>query len=117
MRRMVLLFLSLCILLVGIGCSKPDDTIGFRGKITQISSTGDSKEITILVEGEKQDGVSYDKANVTITEKTIINLGAKSKKLPVSQLKEGITVEGVFEGAVAESYPVQGTARLVRILE
>lgn len=117
MRKLQLCLVISGIILMLIGCAKDNDPIGFRGEITQLEANGNNQQITILVEGAQEKDVSYDKAYVTITNKTKIYKGDSNKSLSAGELKKGQKVEGVFEGAVAESYPVQGTAKSVRILE
>lgn len=91
-----------------------DDVIGIRGKIT--SRTQTDGVLTILVEGEIAADTQYDKASVKVTDKTVIQKDAMSRVFEMSDLTVGTTVEVIFEGPVAESYPVQGTASVVRIL-
>lgn len=117
MKKLQLCLVCLGIILTLIGCAKDKDPIGFRGEITKLVASENNNQITILVEGIQEKDVSYDKAYVTITEKTKIYSGNSNKSVSATELKEGQKVEGVFEGAVAESYPVQGTAKSVRILD
>ncbi len=117
MRKVQLCLLCISILLITLGCAKNNDPIGFRGEITKLDTNENNKQITILVEGKQEKDVSYDKAYVAITDKTKIYKGNSNKSIPITELKEGQKVEGVFEGAVAESYPVQGAAKVIRILE
>jgi len=70
----------------------------------------------ITVEGIIEQDTTYDKASVTITEDTIIQKGSLSTSFKLKDIKLGDTVEVVFKGPVAESYPVQGNADIVRII-
>ncbi len=117
MKKVLFVILSLSIVFMIAGCTKNNDSLGFQGEITEITFREGNIEATILVEGELAENVAYDKAYVTITKETAIVKKAGNKKLSVSDLKEGLKVEGVFEGDVAESYPVQGTAKFIRVVE
>jgi len=88
-------------------------TYGVAGFITDIS-TQDNGFGTILVEGElNKNGAYYDKASVRITKDTIIYL---SDQVDFKDLELNQYVQVFFEGPVAESYPVQGSARQVNIV-
>lgn len=50
-----------------------------------------------------------------ITDKTVIREGGK--KVPITALKEGQVVEVWATGALAESYPLQGTAKQIVIVD
>lgn len=87
------------------------------GKVTRLVFN-DDKEITgIFVEGEHQEGISYDKATVMITDATQIYKGDTDELLSTDHLKEGITVEAFFGGPVLMIYPVQGGAEIIRVFE
>ncbi|MDD5018018.1 MAG: hypothetical protein PHO15_07985 [Eubacteriales bacterium] len=87
--------------------------IGIRGEVTDISEGED--RVTILVEGEVQEDTMYDKASVTVGQDTVV-AAPDGSPLDMGDIKLGDMVEVVFEGPVAESYPVQGTAMIVKIL-
>jgi len=87
--------------------------IGIRGKVMSIVNGKDS--ITILVEGKVDDDTIYDKASVTIPKGTIITENELSKILDISDIIIGQTAEIIFDGEVAESYPVQGKALTVHL--
>jgi len=71
----------------------------------------------ILVEGgEQPQGAVSDKASVTVTDATDV-FDAAGTLSTWEALAQGQQVEVWFTGPVAESYPVQGTAGAVRILE
>jgi len=106
------------IMLAAVGCSAAqDDVIGIRGEVTSIS-TGNAA-VVLLVEGEVEEDTVYDKASVRIQPETKVVRQEDGKDIAASSgdIKLYDKVEVVFEGAVAESYPVQGTAKLIRILE
>lgn len=122
-------FFSL-ILIVMSGCSTspqiPADNVddeftsGVNGTITIISFDDNSNVTSILVEGEQEitdKGYYYDKAHVSITEVTKIYSGKGDKEIPTNELKEGMNVEVIFYGPVAESYPVQAKAKTIRVIE
>lgn len=108
----VCLIISMLILLAA--CSP--DTIGIRGKVTSVSENGET--MSMLVEGSVTKDTTFDKASVSVTKDTAIIIRENNVDKPgdKSAIKEGATVEVVFTGEVAESYPVQGTAKKVIIL-
>jgi hypothetical protein len=100
-----------------IGCTKSDDisnNIGIRGIVTEIASN--NEEGRILVEGKIEEDTMYDKASIHITKDTIIQKDSLSKSFKLSDIQVGDKVEVVFKGPVAESYPVQASADIVRII-
>jgi len=119
-RKITIIFLSL-ILLVFTGCSINNGTaaasdyqVGIRGIIKDINISKDGANI--LVEGKIQADTVFDKASVNINTDTMIQKDNLSRLFEISDLKLGDKVEVVFKGPVAESYPVQGTADIVRII-
>jgi Protein of unknown function (DUF3221) len=91
-----------------------------RGKITSISvSATDPALGTVLIEGKVEKDTSVDKASTRVTAKTSIFRMEGGKKVAgkFSDLKVGQTVEASFTGPVAESYPVQGAASEIVILQ
>ncbi|HHY38988.1 MAG TPA: DUF3221 domain-containing protein [Clostridia bacterium] len=111
MRKSTVFLLTLVIALALLGCSGGDagQEIDIKGKITEVI-VGDGGDVTgILVEGNPGDG-EYDKARVRIDEETRILEGKDGENLTSHDLKKGLTVEVIFTGPVAESYPVQATA-------
>ena len=117
MKRFVLIVLSVVMLFTLIGCGKSDteDTVGIRGEITKLTLDEQEKVIGIMVEGEIEPDTTYDKAHAAVKENTEIY--EKDSIVTVDNLKEGLKVEVVFDGPVAESYPVQGVAKVIRIIE
>jgi hypothetical protein len=119
-RKIIIIFLSL-ILLIFTGCSantgtsaKSDYQVGIRGIIKNISINKDGANI--LVEGKIETDTVFDKASVNINADTMIQKDNLNRLFEVSDLKLGDKVEVFFKGPVAESYPVQGTANIVRII-
>ena len=95
------------------------DPASIRGMITQINLADDQLEGTLMVEGVIETDTSYDKASVRLTKKTKITKideAGKVQILSVKDLTEDMKVEMVFIGPVAESYPVQATAKSVTVL-
>ena len=88
--------------------------IGIRGTVSEISTDGDYG--SILIEGKLYEDTDYDKASVRITKDTLIQKDALSKLFVFKDIQVGNFVEVIFDGPVAESYPVQGTAGVVRII-
>ncbi|MDF2865309.1 MAG: S-layer protein [Clostridia bacterium] len=92
-----------------------DFRIDIRGTITNININGSNG--SILVEGKIESDTYNDKASVRINENTLITKPAVNKNIDISELKVGDRVEVTFIGPVAESYPVQATGKLVRVIE
>lgn len=119
MKKVILVLLLAAFVLTAFGCSKDVEgtVIGVRGQITGLNMGQDSKTMFILVEGKLEQDTAYDKASLTITDKTKIIDKGTDKKLSKEALKEGMQVEVIMEGSVRESYPVQGDAKEVRIIK
>lgn len=102
--------------LLGCESAPPAEPVGIRGTITA-KEPGDGRPAAITVEGPQQqpEGAASDKARVTITPQTRFYDEAGKPNDP-AQLKVGVNVDVWFEGAVAESYPVQGSAKAVQII-
>lgn len=119
--------LLICMLLLAsmAGCGSKIDAsgdVGIRGTIRSISASKDPAEVraTILVEGtpEENKGLLSDKASVTLTKDTVLVQETGKKYFALSDidlLAVGQAVEVIFSGPVAESYPVQGSAKVVRL--
>ena len=91
----------------------PSDPAGITGQITSIEKTAEGA--SMLVEGGEQPaGAVSDKAMCRIDGKTTIQR-ADGSEATVDDLTVGTNVRVWFTGAVAESYPVQGTASFVVI--
>ena len=100
------------------GCNttakEPERKIGIRGTVSEISTDGDYG--SILVEGKLYEDTDYDKASIRITKDTLIKKDALSKLFIFKDIQVGDFVEVIFDGPVAESYPVQGKAGVVKIV-
>ena len=88
--------------------------LGIRGSVTEASMSGG--ELTMLVEAAGSDYGMYDKASVRVDADTVV-VTQDGETAAMEQISQGDTVEVVFAGAVAESYPVQGKALRVMIME
>ena len=94
-----------------------------RGAITTLNAADSTWNAGILgsmlIEGKLQSDTSFDKASVTVTDKTKIYLEDAQGRHVVdfSYLRVGQIVAATFTGAVAESYPVQATASEIVILK
>lgn len=118
--RFGVLILCIVILLTVTGCIIKNDLnaqIDIRGEIAQITTDDSSKITAILVEGKIDNDTRFDKANVKIDGKTKIFKRNTNQALSLEVLKQKTNVEIVFSGPVAESYPVQAAAKIIRILE
>ncbi len=93
----------------------PDTPVGIVGEIKSLTpSEQNGFSVTMLVEGGEQPaGAVSDKAMVTVSGETLVSRG--ERWIPARDLAVGMVVRVWFEGAVAESYPVQGTASFVEV--
>jgi len=93
----------------------PTTPVGIVGQIKTIAhSDGSGVWGALLVEGGNQpEGAVSDKAMVTITDETLI--ARNTRWIPPEDLAVGMTVRVWFEGPVAESYPVQGSASFIEV--
>jgi hypothetical protein len=100
--------------LVACAAAPPSEPAGINGTVTSLVP-GDERPGSILVEAPAASGSAGNKAQVTITPQTQF-FDAKGGLGKAAYIKVGTKVAVWFEGAVAESYPVQGTAKAVQIL-
>jgi len=116
----ILIILQTLAFLVAAGCQSPA-TLGqpdIVGLIEDFQEGGDAYHCSILVEEEAGNNPQYGLAWVRITENTvIIRNGAEVEETTCLFLEEGMRVRVWFEGPVMESYPVQGYAKRVEIME
>ncbi len=99
----------------------PWPKIDIRGSVTEISVPDYRNEeivAVLLIEGRVEEDTNVDRAWLTITTGTFIGYidGDEFVKVPFSEIEPGQTVEAIFAGPVAESYPVQAQARALLIL-
>ncbi|MDV3428585.1 MAG: YobA family protein [Bacillota bacterium] len=117
MKKIILIIIIIsAFIFIITGCSSEiNDKIGIRGYVTEIAVS--SSGANILVEGKIEEDTEFDKASVSINSDTVIKKDGIKGKLKISDIEKGDKVEVVFTGAVAESYPVQGTAKSIRIIK
>jgi hypothetical protein len=101
------------------GCSRgvPTEPVGIVGTVTDLQpGTGDVL-YSIRVEGPDQiPGSVSDKAQVTVNKQTRLFAEDGTTAQP-TDITQGDTVRVWFTGAVAESYPVQGTAMALQLVK
>ena len=109
------LLLSASAALSGCAPSPPSEPAGIHGTVTSLVP-GDARPASILVVGPKAQpsGAIADQARVTIAPQTLF-FDAAGKPGDPADIRVGTKVVVWFQGAVAETYPVQGTARAVQI--
>ncbi|MBL0171977.1 MAG: DUF3221 domain-containing protein [Gemmatimonadaceae bacterium] len=93
--------------------SEPKTPVGIAGRITSVVPTGSFRG-TIRVEENPLAPSGGNKALVTVTGATTILLLSRAEG-EFRQLRSGQWVRVWFNGPVAESYPVQGTAATIVI--
>jgi len=91
----------------------PKEQPGIRGLITKSDLTDDGG--AILVEEDRAGAAGQQKASVRVTGQTRIyrRTGPGLEQAERSALTVGKPVTVWFDGPVAESYPVQGTAAVI----
>lgn len=94
-------------------------TTGVNGAITNVKNDPNNNVVSIAVEGKQ--GVTdkvryYDRASVKITGVTKV-YNSDNIEISANELKQGMTVDVVFYGAVTETFPVQGNAKTIKITE
>jgi beta-N-acetylhexosaminidase len=121
MKRILFVVLTAMMMLNMMGCMKTsnnkEEEIGIRGLITKVLMDESKGVSAIMVEGEVESDTVHDKAKVSIEKGTKISAGNASQKLSASELQEGMKVEIVFDGPVMESYPIQGKAKSIKVIE
>jgi hypothetical protein len=112
---------AIAAVLATAGCtpSLPPNPPGITGAITSIVA-GDGRPASFVLEGSqpRSQGAVADKAMVNIPTSTQFfdAKGGRAALTQIGAIKQGSRVRVWFEGAVAESYPVQGSAKAVQIL-
>ncbi len=111
--RVVAVLALLATLAFGCSSAPPTGPPGIIGEITALETTGAG--LSMLVEGGKQpEGAVSDKAQVKVVGSTEV-FDSDGSLTDADELAAGDQVTVWFEGAVAESYPVQGTASAVQL--
>lgn len=122
MKKILIIVLTTILMISMTGCMKTSNNknpekIGIRGLITKVLIDESKGVSAIMVEGKVESDTLHDNAKVGIEKGTKISTGTAGQKLTASELKEGMKVEIVFQGPVMESYPVQGKAKTIRVIE
>lgn len=117
MKKIISLILVFSIVIFITACNTETmENIDIKGEIKEVHTDEESLSLqSILVEGELEDDTLYDSAIVTITSDTKIL--KENEEVTVEVIQEGVIVAVTFDGPVAESYPVQGTAKEIKIIE
>lgn len=117
--------LATCLLLAaaaGCGSSSSADTerADIRGVIKSVTRSNAAGEVrgSVLIEGSLEPDTGFDKTSVTVTGKTAVfrREDGTLREASFDSLREGQRVQAAFTGPVAESYPVQATAKSIIIL-
>lgn len=93
------------------------ERIDVKGKITKINLDEAGKVKSVFVEDESPEVASYDKATLVVDENTKIYKGYTNVEISAADLKEGDMIEAVFNGPVLMMYPVQGGAKIIRVVK
>lgn len=110
--------LAVCAALAGCAAGGPSAPAGepdIRGVVTDVSGAGESVSMRVVWMDDAAIGAQagYDAAQVTATGDTEVLTRAVDGSITAAEASDvavGTVVEAWFEGAVAESYPVQATA-------
>jgi beta-N-acetylhexosaminidase len=119
MKKRLFILLSFLLLFTLAGCSsmntkkKPD----IRGEINKLNLNDKNEVVGIFVEGKIEEDTSHDKASIDFAKDIKIYYAENNTKASIKDLKEGMKVEVIFTGPVRESYPVQATAEIIRIIK
>ena len=112
--KKVFAILAIMVVLIA-GCTSTnsaEEMIGIRGDITSIYI--DNEGSTINVEEKKEEDTKYSKAIVNINKDTVIK--TNDKLYNINDLELGMTVEVIFNKGAMESDPVQGTAKVIKVI-
>jgi hypothetical protein len=106
--------------LVGAACGAGPTQSGgpdITGIVWQVTAAVDGSG-SLYVTGLQGGAGAYDRASVAVTADTAWRLAdGNASRPPLDRELVGRRVAVTFTGAVAESYPVQATASLVRLLD
>ncbi|HEY5540277.1 MAG TPA: DUF3221 domain-containing protein [Coriobacteriia bacterium] len=116
----LLVAVALIVVVTSSACAltPPSEPPGVVGSVTSLAS-GDGRPASFLVEGTQTPaGAISDKAQVTIPPTTMFfgPDGTAASLDSIAHIAKGTKVRVWFQGAIAESYPVQGSAKAVQIL-
>ena len=114
MKKLILLVTALAMAMVAApALAQSEPANGVQGVITNISG------VAVLVEENPTDEWGSAKGSFTITDETEILRQQGDEQVPATfdDLQVGQLVVATYVGPVAESYPTQGTAGSIVILE
>ena len=116
----ILVILQVFALLAIMGCQNPAILVppDMVGLVKDFQEGADVYHCSILVEEDATSNSQYGLAWIKITESTILTRnGVKVEEAACLLLVTGMRVQVWFEGPVMESYPVQGYARRIEIVD
>lgn len=124
MKKIMYLFLIAIIIFTVTACTseRTDESeesgsefveYGVAGKIIELEIGEKFNANRILVKGDSNNGATYTQGWVTITNKTKIY---SEESITIDGLELDMYVNVFFDGPVAESFPVQGTAKQINIV-
>ena len=90
------------------------DILGHITSITQTGTDGNKLTVQLLVEAKPGTKTAYPKASIRVDDDSLIE-DETGKRIKAGQLREGQEVEVWFEDEVMESFPVQATAKAMRV--
>ena len=111
--------LLLVLLAFLVGCTRvPEGKPGIEGAITELETIQGGDSVQILVEASQDGDYVSDKAYVLVIVGSAIFIleDGSHREVGMDVLEEGMVVQVWFDGPVAESYPVQGTAEAVVVV-
>lgn len=115
-----LTILQVFALLAAAGCQSstilgPPDMVGL---VKDFQEGADVYHCSVLVEEDADNNPQYGLAWIRVTESTILTRnGVKVEEAACLLLVTGMRVQVWFAGPVMESYPVQGYARRIEIVD
>lgn len=111
--------ISMVLVLAACAPTLPSDPPSITGAVSTVVA-GDGRPASFLVEGPnpQPSGAISDKAHVDIPPATMFFAadGKAASLDSIAHIATGTKVRVWFQGAVEESYPVQGSAKAVQIL-
>ena len=109
---MALLVVMLAIVLAAPALAEPPEN-SIRGVITEVSRSAE----VVLVEEDPSERSGSAKGQFAVTEETEILEQQGGARASFEDLRAGQPVEATYAGPVAESYPTQGVAGRIVILD
>lgn len=118
MKKILVLTLLATILVAACANTNEQTDVEYDivGTVTEITIENESEVIRFLIETDSNQ-YDYDKAYVRLTKDTNIQLENSKERLESTSIQLGQTLGVVFDGDVAESYPVQATAGQIMIFK